>query len=464
MRFADLALAVVDEQHRFGVHQRLELAAKGACTDLLVMTATLIPRTLVLALYGDMAVSELHEKPPGRPPIRTRALPLARLDEITAAVRRALERVTSCGGCARRSPPRRTTAPRPSSATRCCAHYGAVVGLVHGRMAGADKDRAMRDFACGKVRLLVATTVIEVGVDVPAAGVMVIEHAERFGLAQLHQLRGRVGRGARASSCLLLYGEPLTAARARGSKCCARPTTAFASPRRTCGCAARERCSARARAGCPRCAWPTWRLMPTCSRRRARMRRILRFDPALDSARGRALRGLLRLFERHGAIAYLGSGSSSARRPFVAAGPTIPPEMTILMPSSIDMSSGIRSLLGTNSRKPDVGLGVVGRNTLTISSSERAWISPRVGPVTKPMAAMPRRGYSTRTTSAERARLLGEHRLEDLLERAVHAPHDGHAREEPLAQPHQGAAGQTGGEHSDQGEECEHDQQAQPAG
>ena len=131
------------------------------------------------------------------------------------------------------------------------------------------------------------------------------------------------------------------------------------------------------------------------------------------------------------------------------------------MPSSIDMSRWIRSFLGTNSRKPEVGLGVVGTNTLTSSSSARAWISPRVGPVTKPIAPMPRRGYSIRTTSRNERDALREHGLEDLLERAVDAAHDRHAREQPLAQAHQGAAGEAGGQHADQGQEGQHHQQAE---
>ena len=212
VRFADLALAVVDEQHRFGVHQRLELAAKGRAADLLVMTATPIPRTLVLALYGDMAVSELREKPPGRSPVRTRAMPLARLDEITAAVRRALERGEQlywvCPTISADEDSGRAAAEARHAVLR--RHFGEIVGLVHGRLPAAEKDRAMHDFARGRLRLLVATTVIEVGIDVPQAGVIVIEHAERFGLAQLHQLRGRVGRGSNRSACLLLYKEPLS--------------------------------------------------------------------------------------------------------------------------------------------------------------------------------------------------------------------------------------------------------------
>ncbi len=177
--FRDLALAVVDEQHRFGVHQRLALTRKGEAVDVLVLTATPIPRTLVLTYFGDMDVSQLREKPAGRQPIDTRTIPLGRLDAAEQRFRELKQR------------------------------FGDVADLVHGRLKGADKDAAMARFAAGQARLLVATTVIEVGVDVPEATVMVVEHAERFGLAQLHQLRGRIGRGRERSTCLLLYKAPL---------------------------------------------------------------------------------------------------------------------------------------------------------------------------------------------------------------------------------------------------------------
>jgi len=209
--FRDLALAVVDEQHRFGVHQRLALAAKGEAVDMLVMTATPIPRTLVLTFFGDMDVSELREKPAGRQPVDTRAVPLGRINEVVAAVGRALEegrRVYWVCPLVEESETSDLAAAQDRFAS-LQQRFGALVGLVHGQMKGADKDRAMQDFAAGETRLLVATTVIEVGVDVPAATVMVIEHAERFGLAQLHQLRGRIGRGAERSTCLLLYRAPL---------------------------------------------------------------------------------------------------------------------------------------------------------------------------------------------------------------------------------------------------------------
>jgi ATP-dependent DNA helicase RecG len=216
--FRDLGLAVVDEQHRFGVHQRLALAAKGEAVDLLVMTATPIPRTLVLAYFGDMDVSALTEKPPGRQPIDTRALPIERLDEVVAGIGRAIangaraywicplveesESLDLAAAEARYEELRKV--------------FGDAVGLVHGRMKGPEKDAAMECFQRGETKALVATTVVEVGVDVAEATIMVIEHAERFGLAQLHQLRGRVGRGAGRSSCLLLYKGPLgEAARAR---------------------------------------------------------------------------------------------------------------------------------------------------------------------------------------------------------------------------------------------------------
>jgi ATP-dependent DNA helicase RecG len=209
--FRDLALAVVDEQHRFGVHQRLALARKGEAVDLLVLTATPIPRTLVLTYFGDMDISELREKPAGRQKIDTRAVPLSRLAEVTDAVARALDegrRVYWVCPLVEES----ESVDLAAAEERYAAlqkRFGEAVDLVHGRMRGADKDRAMECFAKGETRLLVATTVIEVGIDVPEASVMVIEHAERFGLAQLHQLRGRIGRGAERSTCILLYKPPL---------------------------------------------------------------------------------------------------------------------------------------------------------------------------------------------------------------------------------------------------------------
>ncbi len=209
--FADLGLAVVDEQHRFGVRQRLALASKGDAADLLVMTATPIPRSLVLAYFGDMDVSALHEKPPGRQPIDTRAMPIERLDEVVAG----LSRVLASGARAYWICPlveeseTLDAAAAEERAEALRATFGDAVGLVYGRMAGADKNAAMEKFQRGETKILVATTVIEVGVDVPEATIMIVEHAERFGLAQLHQLRGRVGRGAARSSCVLLYKGPL---------------------------------------------------------------------------------------------------------------------------------------------------------------------------------------------------------------------------------------------------------------
>jgi ATP-dependent DNA helicase RecG len=216
--FRDLGVAVVDEQHRFGVHQRLALTSKGEAVDLLVMTATPIPRTLVLTYFGDMDVSALTEKPPGRTPIDTRAIPLERLTEVVAGVGRAI----ASGARAYWVCPlveeneELDVAAAQQRAADLRAIFGTAVDLIHGRMKGVDKDAAMERFQRGETKVLVATTVIEVGVDVPEATIMVIEHAERFGLAQLHQLRGRVGRGSGRSTCLLLYKTPLgEVARAR---------------------------------------------------------------------------------------------------------------------------------------------------------------------------------------------------------------------------------------------------------
>jgi len=209
--FHDLALAVVDEQHRFGVHQRLALAQKGEAVDVLVLTATPIPRTLVLTYFGDMDVSELREKPPGRQPIDTRAIPLSRIEEVEEAVGRAIASKQRaywvCPLIEESEKIDLAAAQARFDALR--ERFGKMVDLMHGRMNGAEKDAAMQRFAAGDTQILVATTVIEVGVDVPQATIIVIEHAERFGLAQLHQLRGRVGRGPGHSTCLLLYKTPL---------------------------------------------------------------------------------------------------------------------------------------------------------------------------------------------------------------------------------------------------------------
>ena len=203
----DLGLAVIDEQHRFGVDQRLLLGAKGDTTDVLVMTATPIPRTLLLTQYGEMQVSRLADKPAGRKPIRTTLHSLATLPDVADGVARALERGARvywvCPLVAESEVSDLAAAEMRFADLR--ERFGHVVGLAHGRQDGAARDAALADFAAGRTRLLVATTVIEVGVDVPEASVMVIEHAERFGLAPLHQLRGRVGRGAEASFCLLLH-------------------------------------------------------------------------------------------------------------------------------------------------------------------------------------------------------------------------------------------------------------------
>ena len=211
VEFRDLALAIVDEQHRFGVHQRLALARKGEAVDVLVLTATPIPRTLVLTYFGDMDVSQLREKPAGRQSIDTRAVPLSRINEVVDAVGRALargERVYWVCPLVAESEVSDLAAAEQRFA-ELQQHFDDAVDLVHGKMKGADKDAAMARFAAGETQLLVATTVIEVGVDVPEATVIVIEHAERFGLAQIHQLRGRVGRGSQRSTCLLLYRAPL---------------------------------------------------------------------------------------------------------------------------------------------------------------------------------------------------------------------------------------------------------------
>ena len=219
VKYRDLGLVVIDEQHRFGVHQRLMLGAKAdRPAHVLVMTATPIPRTLTLTAYGEMDVSRLDELPPGRTPVDTRVVSQARTEAVEDLVARQMESGGQCYWVCPLVEESETVdlASAEERAELLRQRFGARVGLVHGRMKAAEKDAAMADFAAGRTGVLVATTVIEVGVDVPNATLMVIEHAERFGLAQLHQLRGRVGRGAGQSTCILLRAPEMSeTARAR---------------------------------------------------------------------------------------------------------------------------------------------------------------------------------------------------------------------------------------------------------
>ncbi|MGH1398187.1 MAG: ATP-dependent DNA helicase RecG, partial [Alphaproteobacteria bacterium] len=211
VKFADLGLAVIDEQHRFGVHQRLQLSSKGRGTDVLVMTATPIPRTLTLTAYGDMDVSRLDEKPPGRKPVETLLVSQDKLENMVDGLSRKIadgNRIYWV--CPLVEESELIDLAAAEERYDILKHiFGDRVGLVHGRMKGDEKDEVMQKFARGDLDILVATTVIEVGVNVPEATIMIIEHAERFGLSQLHQLRGRVGRGGDQSFCFLVYSGPL---------------------------------------------------------------------------------------------------------------------------------------------------------------------------------------------------------------------------------------------------------------
>ncbi len=211
--YKDLAIAVIDEQHRFGVQQRLALQQKGGRlgANVLVMTATPIPRTLLMTHYGDLDVSRLTEKPAGRKPVTTVAMPNERIEEVLDGIRRALQAGAQVYWVCPlvEGSDKLELAAAEERFAHLQQHFGTAVGMVHGQMKGPEKDAVMAAFSADGLKILVSTTVIEVGVNVPNASIMVIEHAERFGLAQLHQLRGRVGRGSRQSSCVLLYAAPL---------------------------------------------------------------------------------------------------------------------------------------------------------------------------------------------------------------------------------------------------------------
>jgi ATP-dependent DNA helicase RecG len=309
--FKSLALTVVDEQHRFGVRERLALTAKGEAVDVLVLSATPIPRTLVLTYFGDMDVSELREKPAGRQPIDTRAVPMNRLGEVMDAIGRAIEK----GKRAYWIVPlvEESEAVVLTDAEQRFAslkeRFGDKVGLVHGKMRGPDKDRTMAQFASGEISLLVATTVVEVGVDVPEASIMVIENAERFGLAQLHQLRGRIGRGSEASTCLLVYREPLSEMSKARLTVIRETTDGFR--------IAEEDLKLRGEGdilGIRQSGLPGYRIARSevhgqlIAQARDEALRIMKENPKLTGARGEALRCLLYLFERGEALPLMGAG------------------------------------------------------------------------------------------------------------------------------------------------------------
>jgi ATP-dependent DNA helicase RecG len=309
--YKNLALAVIDEQHRFGVDQRLSLGGKGESTDVLVMTATPIPRTLLLTQWGEMAVSRLREKPAGREKIRTSLHSLTTIDDVTDGIARALDRGDQvfwvCPMVTENELIDLAAAEERYKILR--QRFGNRVGLAHGQQESEWRERALSDFAEGRTRLLVATTVIEVGVDVPEANVMVVEHAERFGLAQLHQLRGRVGRGRATSYCLLLHDDGLTETARRRLVLLRDTEDGFV--------IADEDFRIRGGGdllGKRQSGQPGWRLadpveheglLQMASRDAAV---LLNRDPKLVSERGRAIRVLLRLFERGAALRTLSSG------------------------------------------------------------------------------------------------------------------------------------------------------------
>ncbi|WP_438274457.1 ATP-dependent DNA helicase RecG [Nitrobacter sp.] len=309
--FKALALAVVDEQHRFGVRERLALTAKGEAVDVLVLSATPIPRTLVLTYFGDMDVSELREKPAGRQPIDTRAIPDSRLDEVIDAVGRAVKAgklvYWICPLVEESETVNLADAEQRFDSLK--ARFGDKVGLIHGKMRGPEKDRVMAQFAAAEINLLVATTVVEVGVDVPAATIMVIENAERFGLAQLHQLRGRIGRGSEPSTCLLLYREPLGEMSDARLRVIRETTDGFR--------IAEEDLKLRGEGdvlGTRQSGLPGYRIARSdvhaqlIAQARDEALRIMKQNPTLSGAQGEALRCLLYLFERDEALPLIGAG------------------------------------------------------------------------------------------------------------------------------------------------------------
>ncbi|WP_333868759.1 ATP-dependent DNA helicase RecG [Cypionkella sp.] len=309
--FHDLRLAVIDEQHRFGVSQRMELGAKGANADVLVMTATPIPRSLALVSYGDMDISVLDEKPKGRKPIKTAMISTARLDEVVAHLARAVaegrQAYWVCPLVEESEVLDYASAEARFAGLR--AALGDVVGLVHGQMPNAEKDAAMARFVAGVTKVLVATTVIEVGVNVPNASIMVIERAEIFGLAQLHQLRGRVGRGEADSTCLLLYQAPLSESGERRLKVIRDSEDGFKISEEDMLMRGVGDLIGTAQSGLPRFRVADMeRQAGLMAVAQSDARRLLHDDPDLSSPRGKAARVLLWLLDQDRAIKLIAVG------------------------------------------------------------------------------------------------------------------------------------------------------------
>jgi len=312
VEFQDLRLAIIDEQHRFGVAQRMELGAKGQAVDVLVMTATPIPRSLALAQYGDMDVSVLDEKPPGRTPVTTALVATSKLDQVVDRLRAAVAEGRQCYWVCplvEESEFSDMTAAEDRFKRLRAALGEDVVDLVHGQMPSTDKDAAMHRFVAGETKVLVATTVIEVGVNVPNASIMVIERAESFGLAQLHQLRGRVGRGSAQSTCLLLYQAPLSETGRRRLDIMRETEDGFRISEEDLSMRGAGDVIGTAQSGLPR-----FRIADL-ERQTALMalaqtdaRKLLLDDPTLDSPRGQAARVLLWLMEQDKAIRLISVG------------------------------------------------------------------------------------------------------------------------------------------------------------
>ncbi len=312
VHFHDLRLAVVDEQHRFGVAQRMELGAKGLAADVLVMTATPIPRSLALASYGDMDVSVLDEKPAGRKPVKTALISTARIDEVVDHLRRAVaegrQAYWVCPLVEDSEVLDYASAEARFAALRA-ALGDAHVGLVHGQMPSAEKDAAMAAFVAGRTAVLVATTVIEVGVNVPNASIMVVERAEIFGLAQLHQLRGRVGRGAAESTCLLMYQGPLSESGQRRLQTLRDTEDGFRIAEEDLSMRGAGDLIGTAQSGLPRFRVADLeRQSALMALAQSDARALLALDPALETARGKAARHLLWLLDQDQAIRLISVG------------------------------------------------------------------------------------------------------------------------------------------------------------